>query len=130
MEVSQAAGDPEGARQASAELADIAGTFGTVGLGAAADHAAGLIAVSENRTEEAVASLERSWRAWRQIGVSTTRPEPACVLARPGPPLATTPALRSTSKRPGSRSSAWARAQVPTKRPGLAAMPTGRRADA
>lgn len=70
VEVSLAAGDFAGARQAAGELADIAGTFATVGLGAAAAHAAGLVALGENRAEEAVAALERSWQAWRQIGVS------------------------------------------------------------
>lgn len=70
VEISLAAGDPAGARQAAGELADLAGTFGTVGLGAAAADAAGLVALGENRVEEAVAALELSWRAWRQIGVS------------------------------------------------------------
>lgn len=70
VEASIAGGDPTGAAGAATELAAIARAFGTVGLGAMADHAAGLVALGEDRADEAVAAFERSWRAWRRIGVS------------------------------------------------------------
>ena len=70
VEVCAASGDTVGAGQAAAELATIAATFATTGLQAAADYAAGVVAIGEGRAEGAVTALQRSWRGWRQIGVS------------------------------------------------------------
>lgn len=70
VEISLAAGDRTRAREAAAELATIARSFGTVGLAAMADHARGLLALDEERIDQAVAFFERSWQAWRRIGVT------------------------------------------------------------
>ena len=64
------AGDAAQAAQAAAELTTIANGYASRGLRATADYAEGLVALAETRFGDAVAALDRSWRHWREIGVT------------------------------------------------------------
>ncbi|HET9289854.1 MAG TPA: response regulator transcription factor, partial [Actinomycetes bacterium] len=68
-EVLLAAGDTGAAADAAAELAGIAGDYGTPALAAAAGHARGAVLVATGDAEAAVATLRGAWRAWRDLGV-------------------------------------------------------------
>ena len=70
VEVCLATGATSDARQASAELASVAARFATPGLQAAADHAAGAVALAGGEPAAAVESFHRSWQGWRRIGLT------------------------------------------------------------
>lgn len=64
------AGDAAQAAQTAAELTTIADGYASRGLRATADYAEGLVALVGERFGDAVAALDRSWRNWREIGVT------------------------------------------------------------
>ena len=64
------AGHTDQAALAAAELTRIAEGYASRGLRATASYADGLVALAEARFGDAVASLDRSWRHWRDIGVT------------------------------------------------------------
>lgn len=64
------AGDTVQAAHAAAELTTIANGYASRGLRATADYAEGLVALAQTRFGDAVAALDRSWRHWREVGVT------------------------------------------------------------
>ena len=70
VDVCVQADDTDQAALAAAELTTIAERYASRGLRASADYAEGLVALVEARFGDAVAALERSWRHWREIGVT------------------------------------------------------------
>lgn len=70
VDVCVQAGDTAQAAQAAAELRTIAEGYASRGLRATADYAEGQVALAEARFGDAVAALDRSWRRWREIGVT------------------------------------------------------------
>jgi DNA-binding CsgD family transcriptional regulator len=69
VEILLATGDVPAAGEAAAELAGIAGDFGTPALGAAADHARGAVLLTGGEAGAAVAVLRAAWRSWRELEV-------------------------------------------------------------
>jgi DNA-binding NarL/FixJ family response regulator len=69
VEILLATGDLAGARLAAAELAAIAGDYGTLALRAAADHARGAVLLAGGDAAAAVAALRAAWRAWHELEV-------------------------------------------------------------
>jgi ATP/maltotriose-dependent transcriptional regulator MalT len=67
-EIRLAAGDLEGARAASEELAGIATGREAVVLGAMADHTRGAIDLAAGDAEAALPALRRAFRAWDDVG--------------------------------------------------------------
>ena len=67
VEIMLAAGDLQGARDAAAELAEIAEHYQTLALRAVADHARGAVLLTEGDARAAVAALRGAWQAWREL---------------------------------------------------------------
>lgn len=67
VEIDLAAGDPDGARAARDELAEIAGRYGSEVLGAMADEARGAVDLEDGDVESALAALRRALRVWRRV---------------------------------------------------------------
>ena len=67
VEIMVAAGDLQGARDAAAELAEIAEYYQTLALRAVADHARGAVLLTEGDARAAVAALRGAWQAWREL---------------------------------------------------------------
>lgn len=68
VEVRLAAGDPEGAATAAAELAAIADRLGTSYLRAQADRAAGCVSLARGDAAAALRALRRAWSGWQAVG--------------------------------------------------------------
>lgn len=68
VEIALAAGQPDVARSAAAELAETAATYGTSGLAAMAATARGAVLLAEDRAEEALALLRDAYRRWHELG--------------------------------------------------------------
>jgi ATP/maltotriose-dependent transcriptional regulator MalT len=67
VEAALAKGDLAQARTAVAELEEIAETFGTAALGAAAAHARGALELAAGNAEEAAANLIAGQRLWLRV---------------------------------------------------------------
>jgi DNA-binding CsgD family transcriptional regulator len=67
VEILLAADDPESARQASAELSEIATSFGAPLLAAASTHAAGAVHLADGDIEAASTSLRQACEIWRDL---------------------------------------------------------------
>ncbi|HXF36701.1 MAG TPA: adenylate/guanylate cyclase domain-containing protein [Actinomycetota bacterium] len=67
VEIARAAGDAGTARTAAEELAAIARDFEAPAIGAAAEEAAGIVALLEGEPAEAVRRLRQARRLWQQI---------------------------------------------------------------
>lgn len=77
-----AAGDLEGARQASEELTAIAAAYTTAGLEAEARTAAGRILLSDGEPAEARTALRAALQRWQQLGVPYAIATVQLLLAR------------------------------------------------
>jgi DNA-binding CsgD family transcriptional regulator len=67
VEIMLAAGDPEAARAAADELAELAAAFQTLGMRALADQSLGAVLLAEGEASRAVVVLLRAWQAWRDL---------------------------------------------------------------
>ncbi len=67
IEIAVVAGNLDVARAATAELEDIAGTFGSVALDARAASARGALQLAEGNAAEAGRTLRRAWKFWQDI---------------------------------------------------------------
>jgi DNA-binding NarL/FixJ family response regulator len=68
VEIALAAGQPDVAKTAAAELAETAATYGTSGLAAMAATARGAVLLAEDRAEEALPLLREAYRRWHELG--------------------------------------------------------------
>jgi DNA-binding NarL/FixJ family response regulator len=68
VEITLAAADIDGARAAADELVALAADVGAPWLRAAADHAAGAVAIAEGEHLEALSHLRAAQVAWREMG--------------------------------------------------------------
>jgi tetratricopeptide (TPR) repeat protein len=67
VEIMLAVGDVRAARDAAAELAEIAESYDTRALRAVADHARGAVLLTEGDARGAVVALRGAWQAWREL---------------------------------------------------------------
>ena len=103
-EIRLAAGDLDGARAASDELATGRGRAGLGVLGAIADHTRGAIDLAAGDADAALPALRRAFRVWDELGRPTRRPACGRCSARPCRRSATrTPRAWSSSPAPCSR---------------------------
>jgi class 3 adenylate cyclase len=68
VEIAVQRGDERTARDAATELAEIAVTYGTSALEAAAVGARGSVELLEGNVPEAIATLKRAFRLWQEVG--------------------------------------------------------------
>jgi DNA-binding CsgD family transcriptional regulator len=81
VEILLAANDPARAREASAELSEIAIAFGAPLLAAAAAHAAGAILLDDGDVEAASASLRHACETWRELEMPYEEAQTCVLLA-------------------------------------------------
>jgi ATP/maltotriose-dependent transcriptional regulator MalT len=67
VEIMLAAGEVQAARDAAAELVEIAGAYGTPALRATADHARGAVLLAEGDARAALIGLRGAWQLWREL---------------------------------------------------------------
>jgi tetratricopeptide (TPR) repeat protein len=67
VQIALAAGERDLARAAAAELAAIAGRYGSTALQANAAQARGAVQLADSNTEEAVPSLRRACKLWQEV---------------------------------------------------------------
>jgi DNA-binding CsgD family transcriptional regulator len=80
-EILLAAGDLEGARDAAAELSEIARVVGTPFLSAASAHATGAVQIALGDIAAASASLRHACELWRELGVPYEEAQSCRLLA-------------------------------------------------
>jgi DNA-binding CsgD family transcriptional regulator len=81
VEILLAADDVEGARNAAAELAEIARAVGTPFLSAASAHATGAVLIALGDVDAASASLRHACEIWRELGVPYEEAQSCRLLA-------------------------------------------------
>jgi DNA-binding CsgD family transcriptional regulator len=67
VEIMLTVGDLVAARDAAAELAQIADAYGTPALRAMADHARGAVLLTEGEAQTALVVLRAAWEVWREL---------------------------------------------------------------
>jgi DNA-binding NarL/FixJ family response regulator len=67
VEIMLAVGDVQSAREAAGELTEIAERYDTLALRAVADHARGVVLLTEGDARAAVVALRAAWQAWREL---------------------------------------------------------------
>jgi DNA-binding CsgD family transcriptional regulator len=67
VEIMLAAGEVQAARDAAAELIQIAGAYGTPALRATADHAWGAVLLADGDARAALVALRGAWQLWREL---------------------------------------------------------------
>jgi DNA-binding NarL/FixJ family response regulator len=67
VEIMLTVGDLEAARDAAAELTEIADAYGTPALRAVADHARGAALLTEGDARAALVALRAAWQGWREL---------------------------------------------------------------
>ena len=82
VEIALAAGDGEGAEAACAEMEEIASSYGTSGLRAAALHARGAVRLTHGPPEAALATLRAACRRWRELDAPYEAARVCLLLAR------------------------------------------------
>lgn len=82
VQVSAAHDEADEASRAAEELGDIAATFRTGGLVAAAQEAAGLAALTRGEPATALAHLKGAWRSWQQLDAPYEAARMRAALAR------------------------------------------------
>lgn len=82
VDVAQATGDADLARQAANELVGVADTYGTAGLVAAARQASGTARLAGGDAERALPLLRDAVRRWRELGAGFQAGRVRCLLAR------------------------------------------------
>ena len=82
VEIALATGDPETASSAAAELAEIAATYGSTALQAAAACARGAVQLESGEPEAAVPSLRQGIQLWRQVDAPYSIARARVLLAR------------------------------------------------
>jgi DNA-binding CsgD family transcriptional regulator len=81
VEILLAAGDVEGARDAAAELSEIARAVGTPFLSAASAHATGAVLIALGDIAAASASLRHACEIWRELGMPYEEAQSCRLLA-------------------------------------------------
>ena len=81
VEILLAANDPARAREASAELSEIAIAFGAPLLAAASAHAAGAVLLEDGDVEAASASLRQACETWRELEMPYEEAQTCVLLA-------------------------------------------------
>ena len=81
VEILLATGDVEGAREAAAELSEIARAVGTPFLSAASAHATGAVLIAVGDIAEASASLRHACEIWRELGMPYEEAQSCRLLA-------------------------------------------------
>lgn len=82
VDVAEAAGDADLARQAADELVGIADTYRTAGLVAAARQASGTARLAGSEADRALPLLRDAVRPWRELGAGFQAARVRCLLAR------------------------------------------------
>jgi hypothetical protein len=67
VQIALAAGEVDLARAAAAELAAIAGRYGSTALQASAAQARGAVQLADSATDEAVTTLRRACKLWQEV---------------------------------------------------------------
>jgi DNA-binding CsgD family transcriptional regulator len=67
VEIMLAAGEVQAARDAAAELIQVAGAYGTPALRATAGHAWGAVLLADGDARAALVALRGAWRLWREL---------------------------------------------------------------
>jgi DNA-binding CsgD family transcriptional regulator len=67
VEIMLAAGEVQAARDAAAELIEIADAYGTPALRAVADHARGAVLLADGDARAALVGLRGAWQLWREL---------------------------------------------------------------
>jgi DNA-binding CsgD family transcriptional regulator len=68
VEIMLAVGDIRAARDAAAELTEIAAAYPTPALRAVADHARGAVLLADGDPQAALVALRGAWQVWRELG--------------------------------------------------------------
>jgi DNA-binding CsgD family transcriptional regulator len=81
VEILLAAADVAAAREAAAELSEVALAFGAPLLMAASAHAAGAVRLAEGDVEEASTALRKACETWRELGMPYEEAQTCLLLA-------------------------------------------------
>lgn len=67
VDIALASGDVQAAKEAAEELSAVAGDLGSMLLHAVAEYAMGAVLLAEKEAQDALLSLRRAWKRWREL---------------------------------------------------------------